>query len=58
MNCTAGGSGEKYTSTRPASTSVSASGAPLNGTICPVKPAARRNRSMVKCGGVPMPAAA
>ena len=32
MNSIAGGAGAKYTSTRPAKTSVRASGAPRNGT--------------------------
>ena len=43
-------------STRPVSTSVSASGPPLNGTWVASNPAASRSRSAAQCVALPMPA--
>src|SRR4030088_2024093 len=47
--------GAKKKSTRSASTSISASGAPLLGTCTAWKPAARRNTSLAKCEKFPAP---
>jgi hypothetical protein len=48
--------GAKKKSTRSASTSVKASGAPLLGTCTAWKPAARRKTSLAKCEKFPAPA--